>query len=49
MLWDCWGDGGWKVNEFIPLHHRVQTLSLSEFKFKMSLEKRICQISEYNF
>ena len=39
VLWDCWGDGGWKVNGFIPLHLRVHTLSLYKFKFKMSLVK----------
>ena len=32
-------NGGWKINGFIRLHLRVQTLSLYKFKFKISLVK----------
>ena len=48
VLWDSWREWGLE-GKFIPLHLRVQILSLYEFKLKMSLVKLICQISEYNF
>ena len=37
VLWDCWGDGAWKVNGFIPPNLRVQTLGLYKFILKCLL------------
>ena len=49
VLWDCWGELGWRVNGWIRLHLSVQTLSISKFKFKNVLVKLIYRISKYNF
>ena len=40
---------GLRVNGWIRLHLRVQTIRISKFKFKNVLVKLICLISKYNF
>ena len=49
VLWDCWGEWGWRVNGWIRLHLRIQTLSISKFKLNNIVVKLISRISKYNF